>query len=109
MPDVHILIAGADQVCYGGTSIAPNGQSWGEWARNSAGLDPDRTHWLGILQTADYHSLLAHSDAHLYLTIPFVLSWSLLEVMSAGVPLVCSDTGPVREVLTANEDALLTP
>ena len=106
-PHVHALIAGADQVCYGGDSRAPNGLSWGAWARESAGLDPERTHWLGVLKTADYHALLAHSDLHVYFTIPFVLSWSLLEVMAAGVPLVCSDTGPVQEVLRDGEDALL--
>ena len=57
--------------------------------------------------TADYEALLAHSEAHLYLTVPFVLSWSLLEAMAIG--LVASDTGPVREVLTHGEDALLAP
>lgn len=108
-PEVHVLIAGADQVCYGGPSQAPDGRSWGMWAREGAGLDPARTHWLGMLQTTDYHALLAHTEAHLYLTIPFVLSWSLLEAMAAGAPLVCSATGPVQEVLSDGEQALLAP
>lgn len=107
-PDVHVLIAGSDQVCYGGPEKAPNGQSWGNWARSSSGLMPERTHWLGAVKTQDFHSLLANSDAHLYLTIPFVLSWSLLEAMAAGVPLVCSNTGPVLDVLNSS-DALLVP
>ena len=109
MPDVHVLIAGVDQICYGGPSCAPTGESWGDWAKSSAGLDVERTHWLGALGTADYEALLAHSEAHLYLTVPFVLSWSLLEAMAIGAPLVASDTGPVREVLTHGEDALLAP
>ena len=108
-PDVHVLIAGADQVCYGGPETSPTGSSWGVWARNNVGLDPTRTHWLGILQTDEYHQLLAHSDAHLYMTIPFVLSWSLIEAMAAGTPLVCSDTGPVRELVTHGVEALLAP
>jgi len=107
--DVHVVIAGADIVCYGGPSTAPTGESWGVWARNSAGLDPSRTHWVGVLQTDDYHTLLAVSNAHLYLTIPFVLSWSLLEAMAAGVPLVCSKTPPVEEVLNSPDEALLAP
>ena len=109
MPDVHVLIAGEDQVCYGGPSQAPNGQSWGDWAKLSSGLDPQRTHWLGAVSSEDYENLLALSEAHLYLTIPFVLSWSLLEAMAVGAPLVCSDTGPVREILTDGVDSLLAP
>ena len=109
MPEVHVLIAGVDQVCYGGPSQAPNGQTWGHWARYSSGLDPSRTHWLGAISAAEYENLLAISEAHLYLTIPFVLSWSLLEAMAVGSPLVCSDTGPVKEVLTDGLDSLLVP
>lgn len=108
-PEVHVLIAGADQVCYGGPTHAPDGRRWGDWARQVVGLDPARTHWLGMLQTAEYHALLAHTEAHLYLTIPFVLSWSLLEAMAAGAPLVCSATGPVQEVLEPDQEALLLP
>ena len=100
MHDVHVLIAGVDQICYGGPGQAPTGESWGLWAKKSSGLDPERTHWLGALGAADYQALLAHSEAHLYLTIPFVLSWSLLEAMAIGAPLVASDTEPVREVLS---------
>lgn len=108
-PKVHVLIAGVDQVCYGGSPNSPDGQSWGMWAKNSAGLDPERTHWLGALQTPEYQALLAHSKAHLYLTVPFVLSWSLLEAMATAAPLVCSDTEPVREVLEHGTEALLAP
>ena len=109
MTDVHVFIAGADQVCYGGPSNAPNGKTWGAWAKEDAGLDPARTHWLGVLSTSEYEALLAYTDAHLYLTIPFVLSWSLIEAMAVGAPLVASDTGPIRELLTHNKDALLAP
>ena len=109
LPDVHVLIAGSDQVCYGGPELAPNGQSWGAWAKECSGLDPKRTHWLGMLQTNDYHQLLAHSNAHLYLTIPFVLSWSVLEVMAAGVPLVCSDTAPMRDIIPDEDHAHFVP
>ena len=104
-PNLHALIVGSDVVAYGG--MRSDGRSWGAWAKEEIPLDPHRTHWLGALQTEDYHDVLAVSDVHLYLTVPFVLSWSLLEAMAAGCALVCSATAPVAEVLQHNRSALL--
>lgn len=104
-PSVHALIVGHDGVAYGANRS--DGRSWGEWARQEVPLDPDRTHWLGILQDAEYHQVIAHSTVHLYLTVPFVLSWSLLESMAAGCALVSSATAPVQEVLEHERSALL--
>ena len=104
-PHLHALIVGSDVVAYGGSRS--DGRSWGAWAKEDIALDPDRTHWLGALQTEAYHDVLAVSDVHLYLTVPFVLSWSLLEAMAAGCALVCSATPPVEEVLEDNRSALL--
>ena len=77
------------------------------WAKQNLPLDPARTHWLGALQEDQYRAVLAVSDVHFYLTVPFVLSWSLLEAMAAGCSLVCSSTPPVLEVLTHGSSALL--
>ena len=104
-PKLHVLIVGSDVVAYGGSRS--DGRSWGAWAKEDVSLDPQRTHWLGALQTDEYHDVLAISDVHLYLTVPFVLSWSLLEAMAAGCALVCSATPPVEEVLEHNSSALL--
>lgn len=104
-PNLHALIAGNDVVAYGASR--EDGRSWGTWAKEEAGLDPERTHWLGPLQDADYHQLLASSDVHLYLTVPFVLSWSLLEAMAAGCSIVASNTEPVREVIRDGYEGLL--
>ena len=104
-PQLHVLIAGSDLVAYGASRS--DGRSWGEWARQDLPLDPHRTHWLGPLQEPEYHQLLAHSQVHLYLTVPFVLSWSLLEAMAAGCAIVASATAPVQEVLRDGESALL--
>ena len=104
-PKVHVCLAGADVVCYG--APRPDGRSWKQWAQQDGGLDPARTHWLGSLSTVDYHALLAHTQAHLYLTVPFVLSWSLLEAMAAGCPIAASATAPVEEVIEDGEEGLL--
>ena len=84
-PHLHVLIVGSDVVAYGGERS--DGRSWGAWAKEDIALDPHRTHWLGALQTEEYHDVLAFSDVHFYLTVPFVLSWSLLEAMAAGCAL----------------------
>ncbi len=104
-PHLHALIVGHDGVAYGANRS--DGRGWGEWARQEVPLVPERTHWLGILQDAEYHQVLAHSTVHLYLTVPFVLSWSLLEAMAAGCALVSSATAPVQEVLRDGHSALL--
>ena len=104
-PKLHALIVGHDGVAYG--DKRRDGRSWGEWAKAEVPLDPARTHWLGILQDAEYQQVLACSTVHLYLTVPFVLSWSLLEAMAAGCALVASATAPVQEILKDGKSALL--
>ena len=104
-PHLHVLIAGSDVVAYG--AGRSDGRSWKAWAQAELSLDSARTHWLGPLQEPEYHCLLACSHVHFYLTVPFVLSWSLLEAMAAGCSIVASATSPVLEVLEHEVSALL--
>ena len=104
-PKVQVVLVGSDVVAYGVPRA--DGRTWREWAMQDMGLDPARTHWLGILQSEAYHQVLACSQVHLYLTVPFVLSWSLLEAMAAGCAIVASATAPVQEVLRHEHSALL--
>ena len=104
-PRLHVLLVGHDGTAYG--QGRPDGRGWAEWARQALPLDPARTHWLGSLQEQAYHQVLACSTVHLYLTVPFVLSWSLLEAMAAGCAIVASATPPVQEVLEHGSSALL--
>lgn len=92
---VHTVIAGKNGVHYGGDEI--RGIDWKAHALEQAGLVPERTHFTGLLGQDDYLWLLRRSDAHVYATAPFVLSWSMLEAMACSAPLVLSDTAPVRE------------
>ena len=64
-----------------------------------APADWARVHFLGNLPYTDFVALLQVSTVHVYLTYPFVLSWSLLEAMSAGCAIVASDTAPLREAI----------
>ncbi len=104
-PNLHVLVVGSDVVAYGATR--PDGATWREWALKELSFDLDRLHWMGPLQEEEYHKVLSVSQVHLYLTVPFVLSWSLLEAMAAGCSIVASATSPVEEVLEDSHSALL--
>ena len=108
-PDAQIVIAGGDGVSYGAS--APEGQSWKSIYFDEVAhrLDPSRVHFLPRLPYDDYIRLLQVSRAHVYLTFPFVLSWSLIEAMALGCAIVASDTAPVREAITHGINGLLTP
>jgi len=70
-------------------------------------LDMNRVHFVGGLPFNEYINLLQITSAHVYLTYPFVLSWSLLDAMSCGCPIVASNTEPVLEVMQDNYNGLL--
>lgn len=66
-----------------------------------------RIHFVGNIGYGDFLSLLAISSVHVYLTYPFVLSWSLIEAMAMECLIVGSDTAPVREAIRHGENGLL--
>lgn len=70
-------------------------------------IDPSRVHFTGRLPYPAFIDLLRLSRLHVYLTYPFVLSWSLLEAMSVGGLVLASDTPPVREVIDHERNGLL--
>ena len=106
-PSARCLIVGRDEVSYG--SRPPGGGGWRAHMLKELGeqLPMDRVHFLGGLPYEQYLKVLQVSACHVYLTYPFVLSWSCLEAMSVACPLVASDTGPVREVVRDCENGRL--
>ena len=107
-PDIRVVMVGGDGVSYGARLAQGN---WRELfcAQASPALDPARVHFPGKIAYADYVRLLQRSDAHVYLTYPFVASWSLREALACGCAVVASDTAPVREFVTDGETGLLIP
>ncbi|BBB91656.1 MAG TPA: glycosyltransferase family 4 protein [Methylomusa anaerophila] len=105
-PRTHVVIVGADRMAYGGKK-APDGKTYKEWMLEKLALDLSRVHFTGLLPRYQYLQVLQASSVHVYLTYPFVLSWSMLEAMSAGCLLVASDTPPVREVIEDGQNGLL--
>jgi glycosyltransferase involved in cell wall biosynthesis len=105
-PNLHIVVAGDDRVAY--SRRLPEGQTYKQQLlAELRGADLSRLHFTGPLPYGEYLQLLRASSAHVYLTVPFVLSWSLLEAMATGCLVIGSDTAPVREVIEDGRTGLL--
>lgn len=108
LPHAHFVIVGTDGVSYGKQAPAPYKHHREKLlAEVGSNLDMGRTHFVGRLPYADYLSLMQVSRLHIYLTYPFVLSWSMLEAMACGAPVLGSATAPVREVIRDGENGYL--
>jgi len=106
-PDIHIAIAGQDRVCYGGDTKHLGGKTLKETLFASPQPHDDRIHFLGWMSPADLARLFRLSHAHLYWSVPFVLSWSVFNALACGVTLIASDTAPLREVVQPGRTGLL--
>ena len=106
-PNARCIIIGGDDVSYGSQPKA--GGTWRDFMMKEVGdrLPVERVHFLGRVPYTDYLQLLQLSACHVYLTYPFVLSWSCLEAMSAAKVVVASRTGPVEEVIEHGRNGLL--
>jgi glycosyltransferase involved in cell wall biosynthesis len=109
-PNARVLIVGGDDVSYG--ARPESGQKWKDIFANEvrpliADADWARVHFLGNVPYQHFIPLLQLSTVHVYLTYPFVLSWSLLEAMSVGCAIVASDTQPLHEAIKQDETGRL--
>jgi glycosyltransferase involved in cell wall biosynthesis len=107
-PNARVIIVGADGVSYG--APAPNGKKWKDVFLSEVEdrIDMSRVHFVGYIDYKHFIPLLQLSTVHVYLTYPFVLSWSLLEAMSCGCAIVASDTAPLQEAILDGNTGLLT-
>lgn len=110
-PDAQVVMLGGDEVSYG--SKPPAGTTWkqkyiDEVRGQISDEDWARVHFLGRVPYDTFLSMMQVSRLHIYLTYPFVLSWSLLEAMSAEAAILASDTAPVLEAIRHDETGWLT-
>ncbi|SEF74571.1 glycosyltransferase [Nitrosomonas ureae] len=106
-PNAHVVIMGHEKASYG---PEPGGNSsWLEKMLSEVGadLDPERVHVVGFLAKEQYRAVMQVSKAHVYLTYPFILSWSLLEAMACGAPIVASNTAPIKEFIKDGKTGFL--
>lgn len=103
-PDLHALILGDRKVYYGPGS---GREDHFDMVMRHASVDPERTHFTGVIPYEQYRRVLQVSAAHVYLTAPFVLSWSALEALAVGCAFIGSDTAPVREFVRRDREGVL--
>lgn len=105
--DVIFAVVGQDRICYGGDEKHTGGKSFKDWVLSREPYDLSRFLFTGLLPESALARLLAVSDLHIYLTVPFVLSWSMVNAMSCGAVVLASDTPPVRELIEHGRTGLL--
>lgn len=104
-PQCHAVIVGENRVAYG--KPLPDGKTYKDYMLEKVPLDLSRVHFTGLLPYPEYLQVLQASSAHIYLTRPFVLSWSMLESMATGCLVVASNTPPVIEIIQDGVNGLL--
>jgi glycosyltransferase involved in cell wall biosynthesis len=101
-PEARFMIVGGSDVSYG--ARPQDGTTWrqhfiDEVRPQISDSQWSRVYFLGKLPYEQFVPLLQLSTVHVYLTYPFVLSWSLLEAMSVGCAIVASRTAPLLEAI----------
>ena len=104
-PKCHFVIVGKNRVAYGKT--LPDNKTYKDVMLEKFPLDTNRIHFTGLLPYNEYLQVLQASSVHIYLTRPFVLSWSMLEALCTGCLIVGSDTPPVKELIEDGVNGLL--
>jgi glycosyltransferase involved in cell wall biosynthesis len=107
--DVLFVVAGDDHAYYGWDIIHTGGQPFKDWALAKVGCDPSRFVFLGQVPPETLAEVLRRSDLHLYLSAPFVVSWSLFNALSTGLVVLAGDTDPVREIIEPGVTGLVAP
>lgn len=106
-PNARVIVVGGNEVSYGRKSDHPDGLRAELTEKMKDQVDWSRVHFLGRVPYEDFCKIVQISRCHIYLTMPFVLSWSLLESMSMQATIISSDVAPVREAITHGKTGLL--
>jgi glycosyltransferase involved in cell wall biosynthesis len=108
VPEAIFLIAGDERTNYGHElHHLPEKTTFKQWVLAQDSYELDRFHFLGLIPTADLTTMYSLSDLHFYLTVPYVLSWSMMQAMANECVILASDTAPVVEVIDHGVNGLL--
>ena len=106
-PETHFLVVGGDRTHYGNDVRHIGAKSFREHVMQTVEPEVPHLHFLGTVTPDVLVDVFSASDLHIYLTVPFVLSWSMLNAMSCGCVVLGSDTAPVREVIEPGVTGML--
>jgi glycosyltransferase involved in cell wall biosynthesis len=107
--DVLFVVAGGDEIHYGWDKLHTGSPSFKQWVLSQERYDLSRFVFLGRVLPEQLADVLRLSDLHIYLTAPFVLSWSVLDAMATGCVVLAADVAPVREVIEPGRNGLVEP
>jgi glycosyltransferase involved in cell wall biosynthesis len=105
--NVIFLVAGTDRIAYGGDEQHIGQKSFKDWVLSQDQYDLNRIKFVGRIPPTELSRMMAGGDLHIYLTVPFVLSWSMMDAMSCGAVVLGSNTAPVREMIEPGVNGLL--
>ena len=108
-PDMRFVVVGDETTYYGWDRLFTAPASFKQWALGQGNYDLSRFVFLGQIEAEELAGVLALSDLHLYLTVPFVPSWSLFNALSCGCVVLAADVAPVRELIRPGQSGLVEP
>ncbi len=103
------MVVGGEEIHYGWDKLHTGMPSFKQWVLSQDRYDLSRFLFLGRILPEHLADVLRISDLHIYLTAPFVLSWSLLDAMASGCVVLGADVPPVREVIEPGQNGLIEP
>lgn len=110
IPNVLFVVCGSDETYYGWDSLHTKGVPFREWTfQKYPNIDPNRFLFLGQVLPTELADIMCMSDLHIYLTVPFVLSWSLVDALASGCLVLAADVEPVREFVVPGKSGELVP
>jgi glycosyltransferase involved in cell wall biosynthesis len=107
MPNVLFVVVGSDQIYYGGELKHTGTKTFKEWVLKQEEYNLSKFLFTGMMQPPQLARLMSISDLHLYWTVPFVVSWSIIDALACGCTVLASNTEPVQELIEDGKTGLL--
>lgn len=107
--DVVFIVVGGEEIYYGWDKLHTGQPSFKQWVLSQGDYDLSRFIFLNYIEPSVLSEILCLSDLHIYLTVPFVLSWSMFDALASGRVVLASEVDPVLEVIEPDKNGLLAP